>query len=193
MANWTNFKDWLGLGDNYDAGDSDYDYDDYDDYDDDAPSTRGMESAYDRPAVRAVPSQSSQPQRPRPERARPADDWDEGDGGVRVITSVAEPEEPRGIVRPLPTAAKPIVISPRAFNDAPELADHFKANRAVVIKGTSTDRDVFRRLVDFCSGYCYLLDGKMERVADQVFLIIPPGVTVADGDLKKIRDGEIDD
>ena len=40
----------------------------------------------------------------------------------------------------------------------------------------NADRSTRRRLLDFASGACYALGGKMERVAEQVFLITPPEV-----------------
>lgn len=187
MGNWTTVKEWLGLSDSYDTADSDYDYDDYDDGDGDY--SDGVETVHDRPAVRAVPAPSGRQR--SPERQRPSDEWDEGDGGVRVISSAPEPEGPRGIVRPLPTAAKPAVISPTNFNDAPELADVFKANQPLILNLQGLDRDLFRRLVDFCSGFCYVLEGKMERVTDHVFLLTPQGSVVSDDDRQRIKDGDI--
>lgn len=188
MGNWTSVKEWLGLGDGY-ASDDDYDdYDDYEDYDVDD-GTALDEPVYDRPAVRPVPASSTGRRRPA-ERDR-GDEWDEGDGGVRVISASSEPEGPRGIVRPLPTAAQPVVISPTNFNDAPELADVFKANQPLILNLQGLDRDLFRRLVDFCSGFCYVLEGKMERVTDHVFLLTPQGAVVSDDDRQRIKDGQI--
>jgi len=37
----------------------------------------------------------------------------------------------------------------------------------------NTERDVSRRLIDFASGLCYGLNGKMEKVASGVYLLKP--------------------
>jgi cell division inhibitor SepF len=34
-------------------------------------------------------------------------------------------------------------------------------------------------MIDFCSGLTYALDGQMEKVADQVFLLAPSNVEVS--------------
>jgi len=46
-----------------------------------------------------------------------------------------------------------------------------------------------RRLIDFASGLCYGLEGDMERVADQVFLLTPRGTEVSDDDRRRLREG----
>ena len=38
----------------------------------------------------------------------------------------------------------------------------------------SCDKEVVRRLIDFGSGLCYAMNGSMERVATDVFLLKPP-------------------
>jgi len=60
------------------------------------------------------------------------------------------------------------------FGDAKEIADVLKANRPVIVNLQVADRDLQRRMIDFCSGVTYALSGEMEKVADQVFLLAPP-------------------
>ena len=66
-----------------------------------------------------------------------------------------------------------------AFNEAQAIGDRFKAGQPVIVNLQALDRDLRRRLVDFSSGLCYALDGKMDRVADQVYLLIPAHVEVS--------------
>ncbi len=202
MSNWMkNTRTWLGLGnepyyeDEYGEPGDEYDevYDD--DYVDEevapapAPSPRARAAAAasaaasggargGRSSVRTMPSGRSE-------------DWDEGDGGVRVInapSSAPEPEQ-RGVVRPLPSATKPHVVSPTGFNDVQQVADHFKREQPVIVNLQGVDRDLSRRLIDFASGLCYGLEGDMERVADQVFLLTPRGTEVSDDDRRRLREG----
>jgi cell division inhibitor SepF len=192
MSNFMkNAKNWLGLG-----ADPYYD-DEYGDPDDTYLDEPLEEEEPERP-VRAVPSP------PRPRRtgggmgnvtsvgSARGPEWEEGDGGVRVIAApgpVAVPDaEPRGVVRPLPSAAKPHVVSPSTFNDVQEVADCFKSSQPVIVNLQGVDRDLSRRLIDFASGLCYGLEGNMERVADQVFLLTPSGAQVSDDDRRRLRE-----
>jgi cell division inhibitor SepF len=131
------------------------------------------------PSVRSVPTAAS---------SEPDDD-----GGVRVISSApgagGEGDVGRGVVRPLPGVARPHVVSPRSFNDVQEVADTFKRSQPVILNLQGVERDLSRRLIDFGSGLCYGLDGTMERVTDQVFLLTPNGAEVSDDDRRRIREG----
>jgi cell division inhibitor SepF len=195
MSNWMkNTRTWLGLGsepyeeDYGDPGDE-YGYDDYDDDDDPveedvAPAARPRQAAArnGRASVRSVPTGRGE-------------DWDDsGDGGVRVINAPApDPEPQRSVVRPLPSSAKPHVVSPGGFNDVQQVADRFKRDQPVIINLQGVDRDLSRRLIDFASGLCYGLEGDMERVADQVFLLTPHGAEVSDDDRRRLREGTLVD
>ena len=68
---------------------------------------------------------------------------------------------------------------PDAFNDAQEIGDRFKSGQPVIVNLQAVDRDLRRRLVDFSSGLCYAIGGKMDRVADQVYLLTPADVEVS--------------
>jgi cell division inhibitor SepF len=179
-------RSWLGLGnDPYyedEYGDPDEGYDD--EYDDDATSDHTDEPTRPAPRPQRSPGRSSSVVRPV------GGEWDEGDGGVRVISSpTSAPEvEPRGVVRPLPSAAKPHVVSPTTFNDVQQVADSFKRSQPVIVNLQGVDRDLSRRLIDFASGLCYGLEGNMERVADQVFLLTPSGAQISDDERRKLRE-----
>ena len=82
-------------------------------------------------------------------------------------------------------AASPHTISPETFNDAQLIGDRFKAAQAVIVNLQHADRDLRRRIVDFASGLCYALGGSMERVADQVYLLVPTDVEVSDADTRR--------
>ena len=149
---------------------------------------------------------SAPPQRrPAPQAAFSAEpELDDGDGGVRMITarpdapvqSVAAPAPPRsdrGVVRPLPGSSKPEVVAPTRFDDVQDVADAFKKVQPVIINLQGVDKDLSRRLIDFASGLCYGLEGEMERVADQVFLLTPKGAEVSADDRRRLEEGDIAD
>jgi len=108
-----------------------------------------------------------------------------GEGTVRAVP-IDTPTDHNlvGTVRAVsgPATAKPRVVIPKSFNDAQEVADHYRDNQPVIVNMQNAERDLARRLIDFSSGLCYGLGGQMERVADQVYLLTPSDVEVADED-----------
>jgi cell division inhibitor SepF len=78
-----------------------------------------------------------------------------------------------------PGPAKVHLVAPRAFNDAKQIADRFKAQVPVIINLQSADTELSKRLIDFASGLTYALDGSMQRVADKVFLLTPRNVELS--------------
>ena len=78
-----------------------------------------------------------------------------------------------------PAPAKVHLVVPRAFNDAKQIADRFKAQIPVIINLQSADTELSKRLIDFASGLTYALDGSMQRVADKVFLLTPRDVELS--------------
>jgi cell division inhibitor SepF len=75
--------------------------------------------------------------------------------------------------------AKVHLVAPRAFNDAKQIADRFKAQIPVILNLQGADTDLSKRLIDFASGLTYALDGSMQRVADRVFLLTPRDVELS--------------
>jgi cell division inhibitor SepF len=104
----------------------------------------------------------------------------------------AEPQD--GIVRTMPsprasTASSIHKSEPRRFNEAKEIADRFKDGIPVILNLQSTDDTITRRLVDFASGLVYGLDGKIEMIANRVYLLTPANIEVSAEDRERIAGG----
>jgi FtsZ-interacting cell division protein YlmF len=84
--------------------------------------------------------------------------------------------------------AKPRTLIPESFADAKLVADEFKRDIPVLLNLQGLERDLARRLIDFASGICYAMDGSMEKIASQVFLLIPESVQVSDEDRRRIEE-----
>lgn len=166
--------------------------DEYGDYD--AYEERPV-SHHSGSAVQPVPTQPPQTYRPAPApdetmAAQPPM------SAVRPISAVPDTDSrpdsgPRAgaVVRPLaPSPAKIHVVTPSAFADAKEIADHFKAEQAVILSLQESDSDLKRRLLDFASGLCYALGGSMEKVSNVVFLLIPVDVELSAEDKRRLRE-----
>jgi cell division inhibitor SepF len=109
---------------------------------------------------------------------------------VREVSSDAE-----GVVRTI-AAPRPVGASsaihksePKRFNEAREVADRFKAGTAVIMNLQGTEDSTARRLVDFASGLVYGLDGKIELVANRVYLLTPADVEVSAEERERIAGG----
>jgi cell division inhibitor SepF len=95
---------------------------------------------------------------------------------------------PKPVVRAVAASAKPQVIVPQHFNQAQEVADKMKANQPVIMNLQSAERELARRLIDFCSGLCYGLGGHMEKVATQVYLLTPSNVEVSAEERRRLTE-----
>jgi len=80
------------------------------------------------------------------------------------------------------------IVSPARFADAVEIANRLMSNQPVIVNMQTADRDLQRRMIDFCSGATYALSGGMERVADEVFLLTPSNVKVSDEERQRLAD-----
>ena len=103
------------------------------------------------------------------------------------------PAEAEGVVRtiasPRPAVAATGAIhksEPKRFNEARDVADRFKGGAAVIMNLQGTEDATARRLVDFASGLVYGLDGKIELIANRVYLLSPADVEVSAEDREKL-------
>ena len=90
---------------------------------------------------------------------------------------------PTRVLRPVETNGRADVqvhlVVPRNFNDAQQVADHFKESIPVILNLQGSDTELSKRLIDFASGLTYALEGGMQRIADKVFLLTPRNVEVS--------------
>ena len=49
----------------------------------------------------------------------------------------------------------------------------------VILNLQTTDHELSKRMIDFCSGLTYALDGGMQRIAEKIFLLTPRNVEVS--------------
>jgi cell division inhibitor SepF len=80
------------------------------------------------------------------------------------------------------------VVDPQSFNDAQALADRFKRQQPVILNLQNVDGELSRRMVDFCAGLTYALDGQIQTVANRVFLLTPRNVEVSAEERKRLAE-----
>lgn len=191
---WRRAMLYLGLG-------PDDEYDDYESVPEERPAPREPVAS-----TRPAPTRQSmaRPAPPRPTQGRtravPAP------GQVPAFsTPPPEPNEPPAVrtlpvpgdgapkpprVRAVPRTPQKLahVVVPTSFKDAQEIADKFKASQPVAMDLLDVDRELSRRLIDFSSGLCYGLAGKMDKVANHLYLLTPVGVEVSPDELRRLAE-----
>lgn len=70
------------------------------------------------------------------------------------------------------------VFAPRSFSDVTEIADALRARQVVIVNVQGADRTLLQRVVDFTSGVAYTIDGRIQKLADAIYLVVPAGVNV---------------
>ena len=80
------------------------------------------------------------------------------------------------------TQLQVVLVKPEQFDSAPEIADHLREKRTVVLNLESVSKDVARRLLDFVAGVAYASEGKVKKVAAFTYIVTPFNVDIL-GDL----------
>ena len=80
-----------------------------------------------------------------------------------------------------------MLIRPERFENAAEIADHLRSQRAVLMNMETTPREVTRRLVDFLSGVTYAIDGNIRKVAASTYMLTPPSVDLVTDQLNDLE------
>jgi cell division inhibitor SepF len=80
------------------------------------------------------------------------------------------------------------IVTPQQFDSAQEIAVAVKNEKCVIVNLLGADKDLTRRLVDFCAGLTMGVDGKLERVTEQVFLLSPRNVTISNDERTRLQD-----
>ena len=171
---------YLGLVDD----DEDYDYG----YDQPPPTTRAPAGYAESPSptspsVRPIPREESSGVTPlpgSPVAVAPAP-------SMTATGPVAQTGTVIRTVPPPQATPRVHVLDPKGFEDAQEVGDRVKAGQPVIVNLQGLERGLQRRLVDFCSGLTYALDGRMSKAADQVFLLTPAGIDVSQEEKDRLR------
>ncbi|PYF07030.1 cell division protein SepF [Ureibacillus chungkukjangi] len=100
---------------------------------------------------------------------------------VEVEAATAQP--PRNVVS-LQAAnslknSKVVIIEPRVYAEAQDIAEHLKNKRAIIVNLQRIDRESGIRIIDFLSGTVYALGGDIQRIGTDIFLCTPENVEVS--------------
>jgi cell division inhibitor SepF len=161
----------------------DEEFEEYDDDIDDRRARPAPSMAAARPAttvaVRSQPSTTSEA--PAVSSVRPIP-VPSAEPSVSTVTATVRPVQKPST----PAIARPSIVTPESFGDAPLIADRFKMNQPVAMNLKDVDRQLMRRLIDFASGLCYGLSGSLQRLSSHVFLLTPDGVEVPQEEQRRL-------
>ncbi|WP_053362091.1 cell division protein SepF [Bacillus sp. FJAT-27251] len=104
-----------------------------------------------------------------------------------------EPEQPKQSRQPVQQSQKQNVVSlqsvqktskvilmePRVYAEAQDIADHLKNRRAVVVNLQRIEADQAKRIVDFLSGTVYAISGDIQKIGMNIILCTPDNVEVS--------------
>ncbi|MFB4162586.1 cell division protein SepF [Alteribacillus sp. JSM 102045] len=76
-------------------------------------------------------------------------------------------------------SAKVMLMEPRQYDEAQDIADHLKNRKSVIINVQRIQSDQARRIVDFLSGTVYAIGGDIQKVGTNIFLCTPDNVDVS--------------
>jgi len=68
---------------------------------------------------------------------------------------------------------------PMDVSDAAKVCDHIREEKVCVIDLTGVDRGMAQRIADFLGGACYAINGTIQRISKDIFIIVPSGVRIS--------------
>nr|WP_062338632.1 cell division protein SepF [Herbidospora sakaeratensis] len=71
-----------------------------------------------------------------------------------------------------------VMVRPRKYDDALTVGRHFREGHTIVMDVATMSTLEATRMVDFAAGLAYGCEGRIERIADKVFLLTPSNVEV---------------
>ncbi len=118
----------------------------------------------------------------------PIEEEDEGYEAqpVETVSNETEAEPQNRYERPkvrtnsatLNAKTKMVLFEPRSFGEAEEVGQRLKEGRAVVVNLHKLDRDYAQRTIDFLTGVVFALDGKIQKIGQNVILCSPAEIGV---------------
>jgi cell division inhibitor SepF len=126
---------------------------------------------------------------PRPSSGRTHGD----DGTVRPLRGAGD-----GDVRVRPISMSPTgtgtqsgraaVVEIAGFDDVPAIGSRYRTGQAVLFDLARADAAEARRVVDFVSGLTYASRGRLTKVGNRAFLLVPDGVHLPAEERRRLDD-----
>lgn len=76
------------------------------------------------------------------------------------------------------TNMKIAVHEPLSYEEAPAIIDDLKSKKAVVVNFEQLDTTVKRQIFDFINGGLYAVEGKIQKVTRDIFILAPLNIEI---------------
>jgi cell division inhibitor SepF len=100
---------------------------------------------------------------------------------METVKHAKQPQSKQNVVsiQSLQKSSKMVLMEPRVYAEAQDIADHLKNRRSVVVNLQRIEHDQAKRIVDFLSGTVYAIGGDIQRIGMNIFLCTPDNVEVS--------------
>ena len=71
-----------------------------------------------------------------------------------------------------------VVTAPSNLEEASDVCDYLKSKKTVIVNLENVEREIAQRISDFLCGSCYALDGSIQLISDDIFIIGPVNVDI---------------
>lgn len=76
------------------------------------------------------------------------------------------------------TSMKIMVHEPLSYEEAPEIVEDLKSRKVVIINFEQLDAGLKRQIFDFINGALYALEGKIQKVTKDIFILATNNVEI---------------
>lgn len=78
--------------------------------------------------------------------------------------------------------SKVIVVNVNKFNDVTKVCDNLKQHKVILINLENMSHENSKRVLDFIGGACYALEGSIQKINQNIFVICPDNIEIS-GDI----------
>ncbi|SDY41333.1 cell division protein SepF [Tindallia californiensis] len=79
---------------------------------------------------------------------------------------------------------KVVIFEPSAYDEVQNIVDNLKNRKPVIVNLETLESDVARKIFEFLNGAIYALDGSIQKVSSEIFILAPNNVEIA-GNIKE--------
>ena len=119
------------------------------------------------------------------------DQYEESDDALMDEEGNEDSGSRSGALAGLSGGAEVLVLDPEFFDDAPGIVNKIKENKTVVVNLKNTEYEDGRKIFDFLNGAVFALEGSINKIADNVFILAPSVVSVSKEMENNGKDGYI--
>ncbi|MBQ1659310.1 MAG: cell division protein SepF [Clostridia bacterium] len=77
-----------------------------------------------------------------------------------------------------------VLFKPENFDkDITSMADEFIKRSTIILNMEQTNKDVAKRIIDFLSGVAYAHNGKISRISEDTYIVMPSNVKLSGDDV----------